>query len=74
MLDAAPNLAMLRLDVFSFTAEEDELGLSYNAWYTAMSKRHVLHRCPRSMVAMTLLHCHDTDDIFLDAPGVRFLR
>ncbi|TVU14086.1 hypothetical protein EJB05_37532, partial [Eragrostis curvula] len=26
------------------------------------------------MAALTLLHCHDTDSIFLDAPGVRFLR
>ncbi|TVU14084.1 hypothetical protein EJB05_37530, partial [Eragrostis curvula] len=74
MLDAAPNLATLRLDVFSFTPEEEELGLSYNDWHAAMSKRHVLLRCPRSMVAVTLLHCHDTDGIYLDAPGVRFLR
>ncbi|TVU14106.1 hypothetical protein EJB05_37552, partial [Eragrostis curvula] len=39
-----------------------------------MSKRRVLLRCPRSVAAVTLLHCHDTDGIYLDAPGVRFLR
>ncbi|TVU15690.1 hypothetical protein EJB05_39225, partial [Eragrostis curvula] len=70
VLDAAPNLAALLLDGFSFTAEE-ELGRDSHA---VMRKRRLLLRCPRSLAAVTLLHCHGTDGLDLDALGVRFLR
>ncbi|TVU15671.1 hypothetical protein EJB05_39204, partial [Eragrostis curvula] len=39
-----------------------------------MRKRRLLLRCPTSLVAVTLLHCHGTDGLDLDAQGVRFLR
>ncbi|TVU14105.1 hypothetical protein EJB05_37551, partial [Eragrostis curvula] len=77
VLDAAPSLATLRLDGFSFTAAEGE-ELSYDCdWYApapATSKRRVLLRCPRSVASLALLHCHGTDGLYLDAPGVLFLR
>ncbi|CAN6242323.1 unnamed protein product [Urochloa humidicola] len=61
MLDAAPNLARLWLEHLSFDS------------YAVMSKRRVL-RCPATTAAVTLLHCHMTDGLDLDAPGVRSLR
>ncbi|TVU15669.1 hypothetical protein EJB05_39202, partial [Eragrostis curvula] len=70
VLDAAPNLATLFLENFSFTAEE-ELGRD---WYAVMRKRRFLLRCPASLAAVTLLHYHGTDGLDLDAPGDRFLR
>ncbi|TVU15689.1 hypothetical protein EJB05_39222, partial [Eragrostis curvula] len=71
VLDAAPSLATLRLEHHSFTAEEEELDRD---WYAVMRKRRILLRCPTSLAAVTLLHCHGTDGLDLDAPGVRFLR
>ncbi|TVU15672.1 hypothetical protein EJB05_39205, partial [Eragrostis curvula] len=72
VLDAAPSLATLFLDNISFTTEE-ELG-GCGSWYEVMRKRRFLLRCPRSVSAVTLLRCHDTDGLDLDARGVRFLR
>ncbi|CAN6275347.1 unnamed protein product [Urochloa humidicola] len=71
MLDAAPNLARLWLEHLSFAAE---LGDGVHDWHDVMSKRRVLLRCPAATVAVTLLHCHRTDGLDLDASGVRSLR
>ncbi|CAN6247952.1 unnamed protein product [Urochloa humidicola] len=71
MLDAAPNLARLCLEHLSFASE---LGDGVHDWHAVMSKRRVLLRCPATTAAVTLLHCHSTDGLDLDAPGVRSLR
>ncbi|CAL5035305.1 unnamed protein product [Urochloa decumbens] len=71
MLDAAPNLTRLWLEYLSFDSEE--LGEGVDS-YAMMSKRRVLLRCPAATVAMTLSHCHRTDGLDLDAPGVCSLR
>ncbi|KAJ1255674.1 hypothetical protein BS78_K172800 [Paspalum vaginatum] len=68
MLAAAPNLAALWLEHVVFKSEEA------GVCYAEMAKRRVLLRCPDATVSVTLMHCHRTDGVFLDAPGVRSLR
>ncbi|KAJ1275016.1 hypothetical protein BS78_05G104700 [Paspalum vaginatum] len=68
MLAAAPNLAALWLEHVVFKSEEAGVG------YAEMAKRRVLLRCPDATVSVTLMHCHRTDGVFLDAPGVLSLR
>lgn len=69
MLDAAPNLSSLWLQRVSLKSE----GLGHQ-WLDVMSKIQVLLRCPKSLVHVTLMHCHMTDGLYLDAANVRFLR
>ncbi|GJN12994.1 hypothetical protein PR202_ga31326 [Eleusine coracana subsp. coracana] len=69
MLDAAPNLWNLWLERVSVRSEG--LGLQ---WHDVMSKRRALLRCPKTLVHVTLIHCHDTDGLYLEAPNVHFLR
>lgn len=69
VLDAAPNLSRLWLRHVCLKSEG--LGLQ---WFDVMSERQVLLRCPKSLVCVTLMHCHMTDGLYLDAPNVHSLR
>ncbi|TVU13345.1 hypothetical protein EJB05_40397, partial [Eragrostis curvula] len=69
MIDAASNLSSLWLEHVSF--KSDQLGVD---WYTVKSKLRVLLHCPETLTYVTLMHCHSTDGLFLDAPNVRSLR
>ncbi|KAL6660447.1 hypothetical protein ACP70R_001993 [Stipagrostis hirtigluma subsp. patula] len=69
MLDAVPNLRTLWLEYVSFRPEEPGIN-----WYDVMSKLRVRLRCRAAMVAVALIHCHDTDGLDLDAPNVQYLR
>ncbi|RLM73503.1 hypothetical protein C2845_PM15G04200 [Panicum miliaceum] len=42
--------------------------------YAVISKRRVLLRCPAATAAVTVIHCHWTDGLDIDAPGARSLR
>ncbi|RLM66446.1 hypothetical protein C2845_PM16G04410 [Panicum miliaceum] len=63
MVDAAPNLAGIWLERVRFEGE-----------YAVISKRRVLLRCPAATAAVTVIDCHWTDGLDIDAPGARFLR
>ncbi|OEL14488.1 hypothetical protein BAE44_0024492 [Dichanthelium oligosanthes] len=69
MLDGAPNLVGLWLEHVIFTAEE--LG---SDWHAVMSKRRLLLCCPHATVSVTVMHCHRTGGLDIDAPSVRSLR
>ncbi|OEL32426.1 hypothetical protein BAE44_0006555 [Dichanthelium oligosanthes] len=60
MLAAAPSLARLWLEGVRFTGDE--------------SKRRVLLRCPDATVSVTVMHCHRTAGLDVDAPSARSLR
>ncbi|CAN6167294.1 unnamed protein product [Urochloa humidicola] len=65
MLDAAPALAVLWLERVMFTAEED---------YDVVSKRRLHLRCPPATASVTVVHCHWSDGLYVDAPGAGALR
>ncbi|OEL28336.1 hypothetical protein BAE44_0010644 [Dichanthelium oligosanthes] len=71
MLDAAPNLARLWLEWLQYVNIQLEEDVGDD---DVMSKRRVLLRCPIATVSVTLMHCHVTDGLDLDAPSLRSLR